>query len=56
MAVAVEYPPYLAAVVYSALHERGMRSAQFTKLVQRFVTRPDIKGFKNSIDKLATAE
>lgn len=56
MAVAIEYPPYLAAVVYSALHERGMRSAQFTKLVQRFVTRPDVKGFKHSIDQLSTME
>lgn len=56
MAVAIEYPPYLAAVVYTALHERGMRSAQFTKLVQRYITRPDIKGFKQSIDQLAQSE
>ena len=53
MSVCIEYPPYLAAVVYSALHDRGMRSAQFTKLVQRFVTRPDIKGFKAAIDHLS---
>lgn len=53
MSVCLEYPPYLASVVYSALHDRGMRSTPFTKLVQRFITRPDIKGFKTSIDYLA---
>lgn len=53
MSVCLEYPPYLIAVVYSALHDRGMRSAQFTKLVQRFATRPDIKGFKNAVDQLS---
>lgn len=53
MSVCTEYPPYLASVVYSALHDRGMRSTQFTKLVQRFSTRADIKGFKTSIDFLA---
>lgn len=53
MSVCLEYPPYLAAVVYSALHERGMRNAGFTKLVQRFSTRADIKGFKAAIDHLS---
>lgn len=53
MSVAIEYPPYFAAVVYTALHERGMRSAMFTKMVQRFASRPELKGFKNSIDALA---
>lgn len=52
MSVAIEYPPYFATVVYTALHERGMRSALFTKMVQRFATRPELKGFKNSIDSL----
>ena len=52
MSVAIEYPPYFATVVYTALHERGMRSALFTKLVQRYATRPELKGFKNSIDSL----
>ncbi len=52
MSVAIEYPPYFAAVVYTALFERGMRSAGFTKLVQRFLSRPEIKGFKNSLDQL----
>lgn len=51
MSVAIEYPPYFAAVVYTALFERGMRSAQFTKLVQRFMSRPEIKGFKNALDQ-----
>lgn len=52
MSVAIEYPPYFATVVYTALHERGMRSALFTKMVQRFATRPELKGFKNAIDSL----
>ena len=52
MSVAIEYPPYFATVVYTALHERGMRAALFTKMVQRFATRPELKGFKNSIDSL----
>lgn len=56
MSVAIEYPPYFATVVYTALHERGMRSALFTKTVQRFATRPELKGFKNGIDQLSKKE
>ena len=56
MSVAIEYPPYFATVVYTALHERGMRSAPFTKTVQRFAARPELKGFKNGIDQLNKKE
>lgn len=56
MSVSVEYPPYFAAVVYTAIHERGTRAAQFTKFVQRFLTRPEIKGFKTSIDQLSKTD
>lgn len=56
MSVAIEYPPYLIAVVYSAMHERGTRSAMFAKFVQRFTTRPEMKGFKAAIDRLSATE
>lgn len=56
MSVAIEYPPYLIAVVYSAMHERGTRSAMFAKFVQRFTTRPEMKGFKAAIDRLSVTE
>ena len=56
MSVAIEYPPYLIAVVYSAMHERGTRSAMFSKFVQRFATRPELKGFKTAIDRISSVE
>lgn len=54
--VAVEYPPYLAAMVYFSIHERGLRSAQFTKLVQRFGTKPEFIAFGRGISNLNAAE
>lgn len=56
MSVCIEYPPYLAAVVYTALHDRGVRSSNFSKLVQRYQTRPEMKGFKLAIDRLAAPQ
>lgn len=52
MAVSIEYPPYLVAVVYTAIHERGTRAAPFSKLVQRFIGRPELKGFKESVERM----
>ena len=53
MSVAIEYPPYFIAVVYTAIHERGARSALFAKFVQRFSSRPEMKGFKQAIDRIS---
>lgn len=52
MAVSIEYPPYFISVVYTAMHERGTRSAPFSKLVQRFLGRPELKGFKESVERM----
>lgn len=56
MSVAIEYPPYFAAVVYTAFHDRGTRAARFTKFVQRFQTRSEIKGFISSIEHASRTE
>lgn len=53
MAACTEYPPYFTAVVYTALHDRGTRSSQFAKFVQRFATRPEMRAFKTSIERLS---
>lgn len=54
--VAVEYPPYLAAMVYFSMHDRGLRSAPFTKLVQRFGHKQEFVGFSRGISNLRGAE
>ena len=56
MSVAIEYPPYFVAVVYTAMHERGTRSALFAKFVQRFGGRPEMKGFKQAIERLSSTD
>lgn len=49
MAVAIEYPPYLYALIYLSVNDRGFRNAYFSKLVEAVAKGNSGKDFSNNL-------
>lgn len=49
VAVAIEYPPAFLSMVFTALNDRGMHSAMFTKLVDAVAKNATATEFRNAI-------
>ena len=49
MAVALEYPPYLYALIYLSVNDRSFRNAYFAKLVEGVAKGSTGKDFSNNL-------
>ena len=52
MEVAIEYPPYIVALTYKALTEKGYRRSRFFEYVSLFDRRSEINNLPNSLEYL----
>ena len=52
MEIAIEYPPYIVALTYKALTEKGYRRSRFFEYVSLFDRRSEINNLPNSLEYL----